>query len=160
MLATSRVVPREISKSISPSPTRPDHPPTHTTQGVCPRHGVKGHSARKTLRTPRSQKPTARHGSHICSPVPSFPPGAHRCFSAGPTGVYRGGRAPTMKVGGHRELGTGEHMWDPCRGGLAHLSQHFWKKVLEGDAWTWSRRGLPGVPEEPACFARVRGRSP
>ena len=92
-----------------------------------------------------------RHGSHICSPVTSFSPGAHRCFSVEPTGVYRGGRAPTMKVGGHRELGTGEHMWDPCREELSHLSLHFWQMVLEGDGITLGSEGVSAVRARTAC---------
>ena len=80
-----------------------------------------------------------------------YPRGAHRCFSAGPTGVYRGGRAPAMKVGGHRELGTGEHMWDPCRGELSHLSQHFWQMVLEGDGSTLGSEGVSAVRARTAC---------
>jgi hypothetical protein len=49
------------------------------------------------------------------------------------------------------KLGSGEHMWDPCRGELSHLSQHFWQMVLEGDGSTLGREGVSAVRAKTAC---------
>ena len=92
-----------------------------------------------------------RHGSHICSPVASF-----RC----PPSFISGARPPRYTPVGSTEkhrwapgekLGTGEHMWDPCRGELKHLSQHFWQMVLEGDGSTLGSERVSAVQARTAC---------
>ena len=76
------------------------------------------------------REPSAARVPHMlaCAKF-SGSPDLHRRRTPPP--VHTGGPRRETSVGSGGKLGTGEHMWDPCRGGLAHLSQHFWKKVLE-----------------------------